>query len=131
LNVEKMNMKSNYKFQIAGSDGGTSVSNGKSILAVDSQVISLEKFRLLRSGREDRIRLDGKYFEQNKLFGSYRISVLRDMLGVSVVQLADALGISADTLRSYECGRLRLPASARHAMERFLREEVDANIVCR
>lgn len=54
-----------------------------------------------------------------------RIATLRRASEVTQVQLAEALGVSQQTLQSYEVGRRRIPASAMPALARTLSVSID------
>ena len=54
-----------------------------------------------------------------------RIAALRKERDITQVQLAQALGISQQTLQSYECGRRRVPVSALPVVARHLSVTLD------
>jgi len=54
-----------------------------------------------------------------------RIAALRREHGVTQVQLAEALGVSQQTMQSYEVGRRRIPVSALPAVARTLSVSLD------
>jgi transcriptional regulator with XRE-family HTH domain len=54
-----------------------------------------------------------------------RIAALRRANNVTQVQLAEALGVSQQTLQSYEVGRRRIPVSAMPAVARTLSVSLD------
>jgi len=54
-----------------------------------------------------------------------RIASLRRDHGVTQVQLAEALGVSQQTMQSYEVGRRRIPVSALPAVARTLSVSLD------
>jgi transcriptional regulator with XRE-family HTH domain len=54
-----------------------------------------------------------------------RIATLRKERDITQVQLAQALGISQQTLQSYECGRRRVPVSALPVVARHLSVTLD------
>lgn len=54
-----------------------------------------------------------------------RIASLRREHGVTQVQLAEALGVSQQTMQSYEVGRRRIPVSALPAVARTLSVSLD------
>ena len=54
-----------------------------------------------------------------------RIASLRKTHNVTQVQLAEALGVSQQTLQSYEVGRRRIPVSALPVVERTLSVSLD------
>ncbi len=49
-----------------------------------------------------------------------RVAELRKLVGITQVQMADTLGVSQQTINSYEVGRRRIPVSALHALARAL-----------
>ena len=54
-----------------------------------------------------------------------RIATLRKARNITQVQLAEKLGISQQTLQSYECGRRRVPVSAMTAVAQHLEVSLD------
>jgi transcriptional regulator with XRE-family HTH domain len=54
-----------------------------------------------------------------------RIAALRKARNITQVQLAEKLGISQQTLQSYECGRRRVPVSAMPAVAQHLTVSLD------
>ena len=54
-----------------------------------------------------------------------RIAALRKARNITQVQLAEKLGISQQTLQSYECGRRRVPVSAMPAVAQHLEVSLD------
>jgi transcriptional regulator with XRE-family HTH domain len=54
-----------------------------------------------------------------------RIAALRKARNITQVQLAEKLGISQQTLQSYECGRRRVPVSAMPAVAQHLAVSLD------
>ncbi len=54
-----------------------------------------------------------------------RIAALRKARSITQVQLAEKLGISQQTLQSYECGRRRVPVSAMPAVAQHLAVSLD------
>jgi transcriptional regulator with XRE-family HTH domain len=54
-----------------------------------------------------------------------RIAALRKARNITQVQLAQKLGISQQTLQSYECGRRRVPVSAMPAVAQHLEVSLD------
>ena len=54
-----------------------------------------------------------------------RIATLRKARNITQVQLAEKLGISQQTLQSYECGRRRVPVSAMPAVAQHLTVSLD------
>ena len=54
-----------------------------------------------------------------------RIAALRKARNITQVQLAEKLGISQQTLQSYECGRRRVPVSAMTAVAQHLEVSLD------
>ena len=54
-----------------------------------------------------------------------RIAALRKLRNITQVQLAQALGISQQTLQSYECGRRRVPVSAMPVVAQHLTVTLD------
>lgn len=54
-----------------------------------------------------------------------RIAALRKARNITQVQLAKKLGISQQTLQSYECGRRRVPVSAMPAVAQHLAVSLD------
>lgn len=54
-----------------------------------------------------------------------RIAALRKARSITQVQLAEKLGISQQTLQSYECGRRRVPVSAMTAVAQHLDVSLD------
>ena len=54
-----------------------------------------------------------------------RIAALRKARSITQVQLAEKLGISQQTLQSYECGRRRVPVSAMPAVAQHLEVSLD------
>lgn len=54
-----------------------------------------------------------------------RITALRKARNITQVQLAEKLGISQQTLQSYECGRKRVPVSAMPAVAQHLAVSLD------
>lgn len=54
-----------------------------------------------------------------------RIAALRKTRNITQVQLAEKLGISQQTLQSYECGRRRVPVSAMPAVAQHLEASLD------
>ena len=54
-----------------------------------------------------------------------RIAALRKARNITQVQLAEQLGISQQTLQSYECGRKRVPVSAMPAIAQHLEVSLD------
>ena len=54
-----------------------------------------------------------------------RIAALRKARNITQVQLAERLGISQQTLQSYECGRRRVPVSAMPAVAQHLEVSLD------
>jgi transcriptional regulator with XRE-family HTH domain len=54
-----------------------------------------------------------------------RIAALRKARSITQVQLAEKLGISQQTLQSYECGRRRVPVSAMAAVAQHLAVSLD------
>jgi transcriptional regulator with XRE-family HTH domain len=54
-----------------------------------------------------------------------RIAALRKARNITQVQLAQALGISQQTLQSYECGRRRVPVSALPSVAQHLEVTLD------
>ncbi len=54
-----------------------------------------------------------------------RIAALRKARNITQVQLAEKLGISQQTLQSYECGRRRVPVSAMPAVAQHLVVSLD------
>ena len=54
-----------------------------------------------------------------------RIATLRKVRNITQVQLAEKLGISQQTLQSYECGRRRVPVSALPLVAQHLQVSLD------
>jgi transcriptional regulator with XRE-family HTH domain len=54
-----------------------------------------------------------------------RIAALRKTHGVTQVQLAEALGVSQQTVQAYEVGRRRIPVSALPVVARLLEVPLD------
>lgn len=54
-----------------------------------------------------------------------RIAALRKESNITQVQLAEKLGISQQTLQSYECGRRRVPVSAMTSVAQHLAVSLD------
>ena len=54
-----------------------------------------------------------------------RIATLRKARSITQVQLAEKLGVSQQTLQSYECGRRRVPVSAMPAVAQHLDVSLD------
>ena len=54
-----------------------------------------------------------------------RIATLRKVRNITQVQLAEKLGISQQTLQSYECGRRRVPVSALPLVVQHLQVSLD------
>ena len=54
-----------------------------------------------------------------------RIAALRRATNITQVQLAEALGVSQQTLQSYEVGRRRIPVSAMPVVARTLSVSLD------
>jgi transcriptional regulator with XRE-family HTH domain len=54
-----------------------------------------------------------------------RIAALRKARNITQVQLAEKLGISQQTLQSYECGRRRVPVSAMPVVAQHLTVSLD------
>ena len=54
-----------------------------------------------------------------------RIAALRKLRNITQVQLAQKLGISQQTLQSYECGRRRVPVSAMPLVAQHLTVTLD------
>jgi transcriptional regulator with XRE-family HTH domain len=54
-----------------------------------------------------------------------RIAALRKARSITQVQLAEKLGISQQTLQSYECGRRRVPVSAMPLVAQHLAVSLD------
>lgn len=54
-----------------------------------------------------------------------RIAALRKARNITQVQLAEKLGISQQTLQSYECGRRRVPVSTMPAVAQHLAVSLD------
>jgi len=54
-----------------------------------------------------------------------RVAELRKTQGITQIQMADALGVSQQTVNSYEVGRRRIPVSALPILARLLATSID------
>lgn len=54
-----------------------------------------------------------------------RVAELRKAQGITQIQMADALGVSQQTVNSYEVGRRRIPVSALPILARLLATSID------
>lgn len=54
-----------------------------------------------------------------------RVAELRKAQGITQIQMADALGVSQQTVNSYEVGRRRIPVSALPLLARLLATSID------
>ena len=54
-----------------------------------------------------------------------RVAELRKAQGITQIQMADALGISQQTVNSYEVGRRRIPVSALPLLAKLLATSID------
>lgn len=54
-----------------------------------------------------------------------RVAELRKAQGITQIQMADALGVSQQTINSYEVGRRRIPVSALPLLARLLATSID------
>lgn len=54
-----------------------------------------------------------------------RVAELRKTQGITQIQMADALGVSQQTVNSYEVGRRRIPVSALPLLARLLATSID------
>lgn len=54
-----------------------------------------------------------------------RVAELRKAQGITQIQMADALGVSQQTVNSYEVGRRRIPVSALPLLAKLLTTSID------
>jgi DNA-binding transcriptional regulator YiaG len=87
-------------------------------LVAKGALLNLREARKLKRLIEDEDKVE------NLLFGVYRLSLIRELLNISSLEISKYLGIPYDTWKSYESGRRKLPDDLLLVIEEFMIDEV-------
>lgn len=60
----------------------------------------------------------------NRLFGRYRLRMSRDILGLSIDEIAERYNVSAHSWRKYEEGSRELPGELREILQKDIKFQV-------